>query len=105
NPGAGIIGRSLSGTTSFPRSNQDRLVLDASYLTLKNVTLGYTLPKLKNVAKARVFLSVQQAFVLTKYKGANPEASLNGLGGLREGIDVSPYPVSRTVALGLNFNF
>ncbi len=105
NPGAGIVGRSLSGTTSFPRSNQDRLVLDASYLTLKNITLGYTLPKLRNIAKARIFVSVQQAFILTKYKGANPEASLNGLSGLKEGVDVSPYPIPRTVALGLNFNF
>jgi TonB-dependent starch-binding outer membrane protein SusC len=105
-PGAGIIGRSLSGTTAFPRSNQDRLVLDASYLTLKNVTLGYTLPKMtKFISKARIFLSIQQAFVLTKYKGSNPEASLNGLNGLREGVDVSPYPVPRTTALGLNVNF
>jgi TonB-linked SusC/RagA family outer membrane protein len=106
NPGAGIVGRSLSGTTSFPRSNQDRLVLDASYVTLKNITLGYTLPKIASfVSKARVFVSVQQAFTLTKYKGANPEASLNGLNGLREGVDVSPYPIPRTVALGVNFNF
>ncbi len=105
NPGAGIVGRSLSGTTSFPRNVQDRLVLDASYLTLKNITLGYTLPKIRNVAKARIFLSIQQAFILTKYKGANPEASLNGLSGLREGVDVSPYPIPRTVAVGLNFNF
>ncbi|CAG5067514.1 TonB-dependent receptor P3 [Dyadobacter sp. CECT 9623] len=106
NPGAGIIGRSLSGTTSFPRSNSDRLVLDASYLTLKNVTLGYTLPRLtKFVSKARIFVSIQQAFVLTKYKGSNPEASLNGLNGLREGLDVSPYPVPRTSALGLNVSF
>ncbi|NIJ54467.1 TonB-dependent receptor [Dyadobacter arcticus] len=106
NPGAGIVGRSLSGTTSFPRSNQDRLVLDASYLTLKNVTLGYTFPALtKYVSKARIFISVQQAFILTKYKGANPEASLNGLNGLREGVDVSPYPIPRTVALGVNLSF
>jgi len=105
NPGAGMVGRSLSGTTAFPRTNQDRLVKDASYLTLKNVTFGYTLPKIRSVAKARIFLSVQQAFILTKYKGANPEASLNGLSGLREGVDVSPYPIPRTVALGLNFNF
>lgn len=106
NPGAGIVGRSLSGTTSFPRSNQNRLVLDASYMTLKNATLGYTLPKMRSfVSKARVFVSVQQAFILTKYKGANPEASLNGLNGLRQGVDVSPYPIPRTVALGVNFNF
>jgi TonB-dependent starch-binding outer membrane protein SusC len=106
NPGKGIIGRSLSGTTEFPRNVQDRLALDASFLTVKNITLGYTLPKFTNyVDRARVYLSIQQALVLTKYKGANPEASHNGLNGLNEGIDVSPYPIPRTYALGVNFNF
>ncbi|KAA9347168.1 TonB-dependent receptor [Larkinella humicola] len=106
NPGAGIVGRSLSGTTEFPRNVQDRLALDASYLTVKNITLGYTLPKVSRyITKSRIFLSVQQALVLTKYKGANPEASFNGLSGLSEGVDISPYPVPRTFALGLNLNF
>lgn len=106
NPGAGIVGRTLSGTTEFPRNVQSRLVLDASYLTVKNITLGYTLPKLSEfVNKLRVFASVQQALVLTNYKGSSPEASLNGLNGLQEGVDFNPYPVPRTVALGLNLNF
>ncbi|MEO5602418.1 MAG: SusC/RagA family TonB-linked outer membrane protein [Cyclobacteriaceae bacterium] len=104
--GAGIIGRSLSGTTEFPRNSQDRLALDASYLTVKNITLGYTLPLInKHITRARVFVSAQQALVLTKYKGANPEASWQGLNGLREGVDISPYPIPRTIALGLNLNF
>ncbi|MEX2593094.1 MAG: TonB-dependent receptor [Anditalea sp.] len=106
NPGAGIIGRSLSGTTAFPRTNQDRLALDASYLTVKNITLGYNLPTItSHVSQTRIFLSIQQALVITKYKGANPEASLHGLNGLREGVDISPYPIPRTYALGVNVNF
>jgi hypothetical protein len=105
-PGAGIVGRTLSGTTEFARNVQSRLALDASYLTIKNITLGYTLPKInKNVSQARVYLSIQQALILTKYKGSSPEASLNGLNGLQEGVDFNPYPVPRTYALGLNFNF
>jgi hypothetical protein len=106
NPGAGIVGRTLSGTTEFPRNVQSRLVLDASFLTVKNITLGYSLPMISQyVSKARVFASIQQALVLTKYKGSSPEASLNGLNGLQEGVDFNPYPVPRTFALGLNFNF
>ncbi|MEX2514051.1 MAG: SusC/RagA family TonB-linked outer membrane protein, partial [Cyclobacteriaceae bacterium] len=106
NPGNGIIGRSLSGTTPFPRTNQDRLALDASHLTVKNITLGYTLPKIiKHVGSTRIFASIQQAFVLTPYKGPNPEASWQGLNGLQEGVDISPYPIPRTYALGINLNF
>lgn len=106
NPGDGIIGRSLSGTTEFPRNVQDRLALDASHLTVKNLTIGYTLPQFnKHLKSARIFTSIQQALVLTRYKGANPEASWQGLNGLREGVDVSPYPIPRTYALGVNFNF
>ena len=106
NPGAGIVGRTLSGTTEFPRNVQSRLVLDASYLTVKNITLGYTLPKITEyLSSTRIFASIQQALVLTKYRGSSPEASLNGLNGLQEGVDFNPYPVPRTFALGLNLNF
>ncbi|AKP53479.1 SusC/RagA family TonB-linked outer membrane protein [Cyclobacterium amurskyense] len=105
-PGDGIIGRSLSGTTEFPRNVQDRLALDASHLTFKNITLGYSLPEFSEfVSSSRVFLSLQNAFVLTPYKGANPESSWQGLNGLQEGVDISPYPIPRTYALGVNFNF
>ena len=105
NPGAGMIGRTLSGTTAFARVAQSRYVEDASFLTIKNITLGYTLPKIKNVVSARVFTSIQQALVFTKYGGVNPEASLNGLNALSEGLDVSPYPVPRTFAFGVDFTF
>lgn len=106
NPGAGIVGRTLSGTTEFPRNVQSRLAYDASYLTVKNITFGYTLPKFSQfVDNTRVFASIQQAFVFTNYKGSSPEASLNGLNGLQEGVDFNPYPVPRTFALGFNLNF
>ncbi|MDN3690039.1 SusC/RagA family TonB-linked outer membrane protein [Cyclobacterium jeungdonense] len=105
-PGDGIIGRSLSGTTEFPRNVQDRLALDASHLTFKNITLGYTLPEFsKSVSSARIFLSLQNALVITPYKGPNPESSWRGLNGLQEGVDISPYPIPRTYALGVNLNF
>jgi TonB-linked SusC/RagA family outer membrane protein len=105
-PGAGIIGRTFSGTTEFPETAQSRWIEDASYLTVKSISLGYNiLPKIKRFSKARVFVSVQQAVVLTKYNGPNPEASAFGLNGLREGIDDAGYPVPRTFAFGLDFSF
>ena len=105
NPGAGKIGRTLSGTNAWSSMGQADWIEKASYLAVKNITLGYTLPKIKNINKVRLFLSVQQALMLTNYKGPNPEASQFGLTGLREGIDDSAYPVPRTYAIGLDFKF
>jgi TonB-dependent starch-binding outer membrane protein SusC len=104
NPGAGIIGRTLTGSTAFNRVAQSRYVQDASYLTVKNITLGYTLPRINYVRGARVYLSIQQALVITKYQGSQPETSVHGLNALNEGIDAAPYPVPRTISLGVNLN-
>ncbi|HTE34645.1 MAG TPA: hypothetical protein VK666_29905, partial [Chryseolinea sp.] len=67
--------------------------------------IGYTIPKVtKYINRTRVYVSVQQALILTGYSGINPEASLNGLNGTRQGLDTSSYPVPRTFSLGLNLN-
>lgn len=104
NPGAGIIGRTLSGTATSGNA-QSNYVDDASYLTIKNIALGYTLPTIKYIRSARIFASIQQALVFTKYRGSNPETSVWGLNGLNEGLDGGMYPVPRVFALGVNFNF
>ncbi|MBQ8811329.1 MAG: TonB-dependent receptor [Bacteroidales bacterium] len=72
-------------------------VEDGSYIKLKNLTVGYTLPEnVRNTLKlrnARVFVQAQNLFCLTKYTGADPE----GLGYV--------YPMPRTFTLGLTFGF
>jgi hypothetical protein len=106
NPGAGFHASTRSGTTAFGRFTSSKWIHDASYLTVKNITFGYTLPNIKNYfTKARVYASVQQALVLTNYPYGNPEASLRGLSSLELGFDGTAYPVPRTIALGLNLNF
>jgi TonB-linked SusC/RagA family outer membrane protein len=106
NPGAGIHARSLTGTAAFGRFTSSKWVVPASYLTIKNITLGYTCPLFsKSISKVRVFASIQQALILTNYPHSNPEASLGGLNGLELGFDANAYPVPRTYALGLNFDF
>lgn len=107
NPGKGNIPRTRSGTTELFRYNNTRWVSDGSYLMAKNITLGYTVPvKLSNLVKsARVYLSVQNAFVITGYDGLNPEVSRDGLNGLHFGVDETFYPVPRTYTIGLNVNF
>jgi hypothetical protein len=62
-------------------------------------------------SSARIYGSVQQAYVFTNYWGGpNPETSTNGAGdsdggNLSQGIDFSSYPVPRTWTLGVNLNF
>lgn len=106
NPGSGKHGKVISGTTGQERDwFSSNFLYNASYFTIKNITLGYTIPFKKNSAfkNVRVYGSIQQALVLTKYPGWNPEASASG--GVSAGIDYTRYPVPRTFTLGVNLNF
>jgi len=81
----------------------DRYLENGSFLRLAYVTLGYHIP-VKNipVKNLRVYATMNNVFVLTKYKGIDPEV---GLGGLTPGIDNrQTYPRTRTFMFGLNFN-
>lgn len=82
-------------TTDFqtPQFFSDYYVEDASFLRLDNVTIGYTVRDLPGVDRARVFGTVQNAFVITGYSGPDPEVV---------GIDNNLYPRSRTFTAGVN---
>jgi TonB-linked SusC/RagA family outer membrane protein len=86
-----------------------RFVEDASYLRVKNVTIGYTLNKqllaklrLKNL---RVYASGTNIWTLTNYSGADPE--VNSLDGstTAQGLDLYTFPQVRTILVGLNLGF
>jgi TonB-linked SusC/RagA family outer membrane protein len=115
NPGKGFYGTTVGGgtATGIERDWQNsRFVADASFFTIKNVTVGYTINKRNKLFRsARVYASIQQALVFTKYwGGSNPETSAqtNGQGdggNLSPGVDLFNYPVPRTSTIGVNFNF
>jgi iron complex outermembrane receptor protein len=76
----------------------DYYVQNASFLRMDNINVGYNIGKLfNNKANLRVNANIQNAFLITKYKGLDPE--VNG------GIDNNFYPRPRTFVLGLNLNF
>jgi len=107
-PGNGLVPTTRSNSTELYRLANTTWLSRGDYLTVKNVSLGYTfnLSSLKYIKSARVYASVQQAFVFTKYKGQNPEASYstdNGIGIY--GQDLSTFPVPRTIMIGGNINF
>ena len=95
----GTIPNPLGG--SHNKDNNSRFVEDGSYVRLKNISLGYTLPEAltSKVGISRLRLSVfcTNLFTLTGYSGYDPE-----VGG---GVDYGNYPQARTVQFGLNLNF
>lgn len=115
NPGAGFYGTTVGGgrVTGIERDwINDRFVADASFFNIRNITLGYTIPKLEKYFKsARIYTSIQNVYIFTKYWGGpNPEVSNQndgqGDGGnLQPGVDLTGYPVPRIVNFGINLNF
>jgi TonB-linked SusC/RagA family outer membrane protein len=85
------------GSGSQLRYADTRYVEDASYLRLKNITLGYRI-KSKNASfSARVFVTAQNLLTLTSYKGYDPEVA--------NGIDIGAYPTARTFLMGVGLTF
>jgi len=88
-----------------------RYIEDASYLRLKDITIGYNFKirySTKGKLNARVFASAQNLLTITGYKGYDPEASRNGAdetNGLQQGIDDGAYPTSRSFLGGLSITF
>lgn len=107
NPGKGDYPRTLTGTTEEGRKVNTSWIQSNSYVAVKNITLGYTfaLPHKWLMKRLRIYTSVQNALLLTKYTGSNPEISLNGLDGTGIGIDENAYPVARVYSFGLNVSF
>ena len=85
-----------------------RVVEDASFLRLKTVTLGYTVPKtfLKKykIDNARLYVAAQNLWTITGYSGYDPEVSIRS-GGLTPGLDFSSYPRALSVSFGINLGF
>ncbi|HEX6914097.1 MAG TPA: SusC/RagA family TonB-linked outer membrane protein [Chitinophagaceae bacterium] len=75
----------------------DYYVQNASFLRMDNINIGYDAGEVFRKAFLRVNFNIQNAFVITNYKGVDPEISW--------GIDNNFYPRPRTYSLGLNLNF
>jgi TonB-dependent starch-binding outer membrane protein SusC len=84
----------------------DRYVEDASYLRLKNLTIGYNLPKnflsKIHVKQFRVYVGAQNLFTITHYTGYDPEANYFDGDNTKQGIDFGVYPAVKTYLVGVN---
>ena len=103
-------------TASKPRPNangEDKYwissdnVMDGSFFKIKQIQLGYSLPKAlcKKIymSSLRVYSSVEDAFVFTSYPGFDPEASAGSTSSL--GVDKGAYPSSMKILFGINLTF
>lgn len=90
----------------------DIFIEDGSYLRLKSVSLGYTLPttvaQKLNVERCRVYVLAQNLFTFTDYSGFDPEIGTNettNWEGPEFGIDRGNYPQAKSVVFGINLEF
>ena len=81
---------------------------NGSFARLDNMTLGYTFDtkKLDWLSKARLYVTAQNLFVITGYKGLDPEVNYSSTSGLSPGIEARDYfPKSRSFIFGVNLTF
>ncbi len=107
--------------TDVPKANSsrsfrvsDRFIYDASYIRLKNLVIGYTLPKAIldkiNIRKLRVYASAQNIYTLTDYPGLDPEVGYENAGNSQDGnrnlgLDYASYPNVKSYTFGINLGF
>ena len=94
----------------FVAENSSAFVEDGSFLRFRTINLGYTIrPKVgakSGFRSLRVFAQVQNAFIITKYTGYDPEVSATGGSNDRTaGLDYFTYPHPRTFTFGFNVGF
>ncbi|QNL51742.1 TonB-dependent receptor [Olivibacter sp. SDN3] len=101
--------RALASGSLDVNTFSSTIVEDASYIRLRNIVLGYTLPEnlLRNLRmkSLRVYVSGTNLFTWTKYKGYDPEVNFYGQSTTFIGADYGSYPMAKTLLFGLNIGF
>jgi len=109
-------------TNSYPRATMNDLnrnysslndmvhIEDGSFVRLKNIQLGYTIPKSllqkAGISSFRIYIAAQNLWTFTNYTGYDPEIGSGNTGGFLDfGIDRASYPQARTITTGVSVNF
>ncbi|WP_200976006.1 SusC/RagA family TonB-linked outer membrane protein [Echinicola sp. 20G] len=92
----------IYGGNNNAHKASSRYLEDASFIRMRNVTLGYTIPThITNAWKINglsAYISADNLFTITDYSGLDPEAAVNG-------DNSSPYPLPRRISFGVNLSF
>ncbi len=101
-----IYGDNISNGSAF--AIQDNIE-KGDFFRLQTASLGYRLPTTifgnSGISSLRIYASVNNAFIITKYTGVDPEISSNGDGNLNSGVERNSIPNGRTFTFGLNLGF
>lgn len=103
-------------SNTIPRATLNRAFLfsnaqieDGSFLRLGSLSLGYNFPanwlSKTGISNAKLYVSGQNLFVVTKYTGFDPETNQSGQNNILRGIDSDSYPNSRSFLVGVNLSF
>lgn len=95
------------GNKSQSSRGSSRYLEDASYLRLRNLTLGYSVPaKIPYVDHLRFFFSGENLFVISGFSGVDPELPVSEVSKTgQNGVSIAPYPQARKFMFGLNVTF
>ena len=98
-----VFNDNVSNGSSFAISEN---IEKGDFLRGRNISLGYSLNRNLltrwKVANARIYVQVQNAFLITNYEGIDPEISTNGNSNLGSGIDRNSTGQARTYTVGVN---
>lgn len=110
-PGQNILAAALNEGIKYGQAAvySSRWIEDGSFIRLDNLSVGYTfnVSKIAILKNARIYFTGQNLFLITKYKGLDPEvvSSVPGTGESPRGIDFFTYPRARTFMIGANVTF
>jgi TonB-dependent starch-binding outer membrane protein SusC len=101
-------------TAARPERVSTRWIFDGSYVRVKNMVLGYNMPKSVldklSIEKLRLYVSAQNMLTITNYRGFDPEVNYRGSGtgadsNRNQGLDYASYPNAKSYTVGLNIVF
>ena len=112
NKGTNGVPEPLTGNLGFQTRPSTLFVEDGTYLRGKNIRFDFNLPaswlryaRLGNATNVQLYVSAQNFFTVTNYKGFDPEVTQYATNPLAQGIDFGSYPQTRQFTIGFNAGF
>jgi hypothetical protein len=106
------VPRAVGGDPNQNSRTSDRFIEDGSYMRIKNLSIGYSIPSAVlgsfangSLRKLRIYASFQNLLTITNYSGYDPEIGARTSNDLVQGIDYGQFPQARTIMGGLQIGF
>ena len=106
-----LIPSAYAGASDLEFASSSYYIQDGSFIRLKNVQLGYSVPTAKafgpnsRISRLRLYVSATNLFTITKYTGLDPEVTQVTDGFTAPGVDQGVYPSPRQFLIGINVGF